>query len=142
MIRELFATPLSRVEAARVRVVVGGALCDTGLEDVADTDPTRLTVGEGQLLQVARAIATGATTFLFDEPTAGMDPTERDRLRTLLRRLARNGCAVLIVEHDVGFVATVANSVTVLDAGRVIASGRPDEIRADTAVRQVYLDIR
>jgi ABC-type branched-subunit amino acid transport system ATPase component len=77
--------------------------------------------------------------LLLDEPAAGMTADERVTLRHVLRRLAGNGVAVLLVEHDMRLVNDVADRVTVLDAGRVIASGRPDEVRADPAVRLAYL---
>jgi branched-chain amino acid transport system permease protein len=138
-LRQLFATPRSRVEDRRVRAVVAAALCDTGLDGVRAADPAGLTVGERQLLQVARAIATGASVFLLDEPAAGMSATERERLRDVLRGLAANGAAVLVVGHDMRFVAEVANYVSVLDAGRIIAAGPPEHVRAEPRVREVYL---
>lgn len=139
MLRHLFATPRSRVEAERVRAVVGAALRETGLLGVSDTDPVRLTVGEQQLLQVARAIATGASVFLFDEPSAGMTDGERQTLRAVVRGLATAGAAVFIVEHDMRFVGAAADFVSVLDAGRIIASGTPVRVRDDPLVREVYL---
>jgi ABC-type branched-subunit amino acid transport system ATPase component len=63
--------------------------------------------------------------LLLDEPAAGMTPDERARLRGVLRALAGNGCAVLLVEHDMALVAAVADRVTVLAAGRVLSSGHP-----------------
>jgi ABC-type branched-subunit amino acid transport system ATPase component len=114
-------------------------LRESRLAAVADTDPAALTVGEQHLLQIARALGTGAQVLLLDEPAAGMTPDERGRLRHVLRRLAGNGHAVLLVEHDMRLVNAVADHVTVLDAGQVIATGRPDEIRADPAVRRAYL---
>jgi branched-chain amino acid transport system permease protein len=139
VLRHLIATPRSRLEAEQVRTVVAAALSDTGLERVGDADPARLTVGERQLLQVARAIATGASVFLFDEPAAGMTGGERERLRTVLRGLAATGAAVLIVEHDMRFVGAVADFVSVLDAGRIIASGPPERVRTEPLVREAYL---
>jgi branched-chain amino acid transport system permease protein len=138
-LRDLFATPLAQLANARTRARVAAALRETGIESVADVDPLQLTVGERQLLQVARAIATGASVFLFDEPTAGMTPGERERLRGILRRLADMGAAVAVVEHDIGFVSAIADTVSVLDAGRIIAEGRPDQVRADRVVREIYL---
>ena len=140
-LRQLLATPRSAIEAQRVRAVVAAALRDTGLERVATTDPARLTVGERQMLQVARAIATGASVFLFDETAAGMTGAERERLREVLRRLAASGAAVLIVEHDMRFVGAVANYVYVLDAGRIIATGPPERVRTEPLVREVYLGL-
>jgi branched-chain amino acid transport system permease protein len=100
-----------------------------------------LTVGEQRLLQIARALATGARVLLLDEPAAGMSADERARLRHVLRRLAGNGLAVLLVEHDMRLVNAVADRVTVLDAGQVIASGRPNEVRTSPAVQRAYLGV-
>jgi ABC-type branched-subunit amino acid transport system ATPase component len=96
-------------------------------------------VGERQLLQIARAVATGASVLLLDEPAAGMTPGERDALRSVLRGLAASGSAILVVEHDMLFVGSVADWVTVLDAGRIIAAGKPGSVQADPAVREAFL---
>ncbi|MDT7545840.1 MAG: branched-chain amino acid transport system ATP-binding protein livM [Actinomycetota bacterium] len=139
VLRHLLATPSSRVAAQRSTAVVRTALRESRLAAVADADPAALTVGEQRLLQIARVLGTGAQVLLLDEPAAGMTPDERGRLRHVLRRLAGNGHALLLVEHDMRLVNAVADRVTVLDAGQVIATGRPDEIRADPAVRRAYL---
>ena len=106
-----------------------------------DALPAVLPYGDQRLLQVLRAAATGADVLLLDEPAAGMSAAETARLADLLRDLARNGRAVLLVEHNVRFVAAVADRVTVLAAGRVLAEGTPDEVRADPAVREAYLGV-
>jgi hypothetical protein len=139
VVRHLLATPRSRAASAARAHVATTALRLTGLEGVADRDPATLTVGEQRLLQVARAVGTGAGVLLLDEPAAGMTPDERARLRGVLRALAGNGCAVLLVEHDMALVAAVADRVTVLAAGRVLSSGTPEQVRADPAVRSAYL---
>jgi branched-chain amino acid transport system permease protein len=77
--------------------------------------------------------------LLVDEPAAGMTTAERARLAVVLRRLAAAGRAVVLVEHDMRLVGEVADRVTVLDAGRVLATGTPDEVRADPEVRRAYL---
>jgi branched-chain amino acid transport system permease protein len=100
-----------------------------------------LGVGEQRLLQVARAVATGARTLLLDEPAAGTTDAERRRLATVVRTLAGSGAAVCVVEHDMRFVIEVADRVTVLDAGTVIATGTPDEVRHAPAVRRAYLGL-
>jgi ABC-type branched-subunit amino acid transport system ATPase component len=137
--RDLLATPTSRAAALTRTRVADTALRLTALTDVAECDPAALTVGEQRLLQVARAVATGAGVLLLDEPAAGMTAGERERLRGVLRALAGNGLAVLLVEHDMALVGAVADRVTVLAAGRVLATGRPDAVRADPAVRAAYL---
>lgn len=139
VLRHLLATPSSRARRRSTGRVVRAALASTGLGHVSGTDPDRLTVGEQRLLQVARVVATGATVLLLDEPAAGTSADERTRLSTVLRGLAGNGCAVLLVEHDMRLVGAVADRVTVLDAGRVIATGRPADVRSDPAVRRAYL---
>jgi branched-chain amino acid transport system permease protein len=137
--RDLLATPSSRAAALTRARVADTALRLTALTDVGECDPAALTVGEQRLLQVARAVATGAGVLLLDEPAAGMTAGERERLRAVLRVLAGNGLAVLLVEHDMALVGAVADRVTVLAAGRVLATGRPDAVRADPAVRAAYL---
>jgi ABC-type branched-subunit amino acid transport system ATPase component/ABC-type branched-subunit amino acid transport system permease subunit len=139
VLRHLLATPRSRLEARRGRAAVAAVLYDTGLERVGDIDPARLTIGEQQLLQVARAIATGASVLLLDEPAAGMTGAERARLGAVLHGVAAMGVAVLIVEHDMRFVGAAADVVSVLNAGRIIASGPLELVRAEPLVRQAYL---
>jgi branched-chain amino acid transport system permease protein len=90
-------------------------------------------------LPVARAAATGAPVLLLDEPAVGLTPDERAQLADVLRALAAAGRAVLVVEHDLRFVAGAADVVTVLDEGAVIAHGTPDEVIADAGVREAYL---
>ena len=101
--------------------------------------PETLTGGEQRFLQIARALATGATVLLLDEPAAGMATRERGELVGVLRGLAASGITVLLVEHDMALVGRAADRVTVLDAGRVVAVGTPAEVRADPAVRRAYL---
>jgi branched-chain amino acid transport system permease protein len=137
VLRHLFATPTSR--ASQEHALARQALHDTGLEHLAGADPDRVASGDQRLLQLARAVATGARVLLVDEPAAGMTAQERVRLAAVLRRLAGNGLAVLLVEHDMRLVGDVADRVTVLDVGRVLASGPVDVVRADPAVHRAYL---
>jgi ABC-type branched-subunit amino acid transport system ATPase component len=139
VLRHLLVTPSARVATERAAQTVDSALRETRLSPIARVDPSELTIGEQRLLQIARALATGARVLLLDEPAAGMSADERARLRHVLRRLVGNGLAVLLVEHDMRLVNAVADHVTVLDAGQVIAAGRPDEVRANPAVQRAYL---
>ncbi len=140
VLRHLLATPSSRGwDSGSVSGAVLDALELTDLTHVLGADPQGLTSGDQRLLQVARAVATGARVLLLDEPAAGMTTDERTRLAIVLRTLAGNGAAVLLVEHDMRLVGEVADEVTVLDQGRVLAHGTPDEVRADPAVRRAYL---
>ena len=135
VLRHLLSTPSSRRTDSRV----ADALEATALQHVVGADPQRLTAGDQRLLQIARAVATGAPALLLDEPAAGMTTGERGRLRAVLRHLASEGRAVLLVEHDMRLVGEVADRVTVLNQGRVLACGTPDEVRSLPAVRKAYL---
>lgn len=139
VLRHLLATPGSRDAAVARERVVAHALGRTGLAHRADDDPRALPVGAQRLLQVARVTATGAQVLLLDEPAAGMTAGEREHLATVLRDLAGNGHAVLLVEHDMRLVSAVADRVTVLDRGQVLATGTPEQVRSDPAVRSAYL---
>ena len=139
VVRHLLAVPSSRLDEETTRQAVHAVLRETRLLPVASVAPAALTVGEQRLLQIARALGTGPRVLLLDEPAAGMTAQERATLRHVLRRLAGNGLALLLVEHDMRLVNDVADCVTVLAAGRVIAAGRLDEVRADPAVRAAYL---
>jgi ABC-type branched-subunit amino acid transport system ATPase component len=88
---------------------------------------------------LAAAYATGASVLLVDEPTAGASVAEAGRMTDLLRSLRAEGLALLVVEHNLGVVRSLADRIVVLDAGRVIADGSPDAVAADAAVRAAYL---
>jgi ABC-type branched-subunit amino acid transport system ATPase component/ABC-type branched-subunit amino acid transport system permease subunit len=138
-LRHLLATPGSQVAEARRRAVRTGALAAVGLTDRAAVPASRLDSAEQRLLQVGRAVATGAPALLLDEPAAGMSRPDRAGLVGVLRGLAAAGHGVLLVEHDMGVVGRAADRVTVLAAGRVLATGTPAEVRGDPAVRAAYL---
>jgi len=118
---------------------VAAALHDTGLSAVADRFCGELTTGQRHLVALARALVARPRVVCLDEPGAGLDASERRRLADTIGRLGAAGTAVVLVEHDLEFVFGVCEQVWVLDAGRVIASGTPAAVRANTAVRTAYL---
>jgi ABC-type branched-subunit amino acid transport system ATPase component len=118
---------------------VASALSLVGLSSRAAAATAELDSAEQRLLQIARAVATGAPAVLVDEPAAGMSADQRRRLVTVLRDIAGSGRGVLLVEHDMHLVGRVADRVTVLAEGRVLASGTPEQVRADPAVTRAYL---
>ena len=137
--RHLFGTPRSR-DAERVRQSHAlAALSTVGLTARADVAAGSLDSAEQRLLQIARVSATGAAGLLLDEPAAGMSQQQRLRLGEVLRELANLGHGVLLVEHDMALVGRVADRVTVLAEGRVLASGAPDDVRANPDVQRAYL---
>ncbi|HVF21036.1 MAG TPA: ATP-binding cassette domain-containing protein [Mycobacteriales bacterium] len=136
--RAVLRTPSWRSASARSGDRVTRTAVHAGLSDRLAVTPERLTHGEQRLLQVARAASTEPRVLLLDEPAAGMSLAESDRLASYVRTLAGNGVAVLLVEHDMRFVAQVADRMTVLAGGRVVATGRPDDVRRQPVVHEVY----
>ena len=123
---------------AEVVATARDALAAAGLAGRADVAASALSHGERRALDIAMALATSPSILLLDEPLAGMGPEESQQTVALLRRLAADH-AILLVEHDMDAVFALADQLTVMDNGRVIASGAPAEIRANAEVQQVYL---
>jgi branched-chain amino acid transport system ATP-binding protein len=111
---------------------------EIGLSDRADIAGGELAHGEQRALEMGLALATRPRLLLLDEPMAGMGPEESQRIIALVERVRRN-VSVLLVEHDMDAVFRLADRISVLVNGRVIATGAPDEIRADEEVRKAYL---
>ena len=127
--------------AARLDVDAACALLDqVGLAAQAGRPAGVLAYGDLKKLELALALANRPAVLLLDEPTAGMAPAERGALMALTERIARDrSLTVLFTEHDMDVVFSVADRIMVLHQGRVIAEGRPDEVRADPQVQKVYL---
>jgi len=132
---------LERSAARGPLAEAGLALLDqVGLAGQAERIAGVLAYGDLKKLELAVALANRPQVLLLDEPTAGMAPAERGALMALIARIARErGLTVLFTEHDMDVVFSVADRVMVLHQGRVIAEGRPDEVRADSQVQKVYL---
>jgi len=118
---------------------VTGILARLGLTALADSAPDTLPTGVGRLVEVGRAMAIRPKVLLLDEPAAGQDSEETERFAALLRSLAQDGTAVVLVEHDMSLVMGVCDEVYVLDLGKVIAVGPPEVIRHDETVLAAYL---
>jgi branched-chain amino acid transport system ATP-binding protein len=121
-----------------LRAPARAALERVGLGQRADTLVSRLSHGEHRQLEIAMALATGPRMLLLDEPMAGMGPEESARMVRMLREL-KHELTILLIEHDMEAVFALADRITVLVYGRVIASGAPAEIRANREVRDAYL---
>jgi len=137
--RAVLRTPSWRAAAAHSEAVVQSLLQRSGLAARPAATSEALVHGDQRLLQVVRAAASSPRVVMLDEPAAGMSQEELGRLRDLVLDLAGNGAGVLLVEHDMRFVAAVADRMTVLAGGRVIATGRPADVRTRPEVRAAYL---
>ncbi len=115
------------------------ALARVGLADVARREASSLGSAERRRLDIARALAAGPTVLLLDEPASGLSATERADLAVLLRALADDGMAVVVVEHGMDFLLPIADRLVCLDAGRVLSAGLTDAVRNDPAVIAAYL---
>jgi branched-chain amino acid transport system ATP-binding protein len=135
----LFSLPSTRRAEAAALDTANATLGDMGLEALAYRPARDLSFGEQRRVEIARAIVSGARLLLLDEPAVGLSVTEREKLVTLLRRLAKRGIAILLVEHVLDLVMAVSDEILVLNFGKKIADGTPEQIRADKTVLEVYL---
>jgi len=111
----------------------------TGLTDVAHRDVADIPTGRARVVELARALMTSPSVVLLDEPASGQTEQETEAFGRLLMRLAADGLAICLVEHDVSLVMQVCSTITVLDYGAVLARGTAAEIRDDPAVVAAYL---
>ena len=140
MLADLVASPTRRSRERARREQADVVLERCGLSGVAKEPAGSLPIGLGRMVEVARAIVDPPRVLLLDEPTSGLEEAEADRLGTLIQSLGTDkSCAVVLVEHDVGFVMRQCHRIVVLDLGRVLAVGGPKEIQADPEVRAAYL---
>ena len=109
------------------------------LHALADAMPSELTQGQRKLVGVARAIAMRPRLLCLDEPAAGLDTRESEDLGRRLRGIADAGTTTLLIDHDMGLVMNICDRIVVLEFGKVIASGSPDEVRRDPQVVKAYL---
>ncbi|HEY6415346.1 MAG TPA: ABC transporter ATP-binding protein [Acidimicrobiales bacterium] len=111
----------------------------TGLGPIADREVSEIPTGRARVVELARALMTRPSVLLLDEPAAGQTERETEEFGALLRRLAADGLAVCLVEHDMTLVMDVCETINVLDYGRTIAAGPPAQVRNDPAVIEAYL---
>jgi branched-chain amino acid transport system ATP-binding protein len=138
LISQTFAMPWTDVEEERVRVRAVAALEEMGISEVADRYPSELPYPVQKKVALARALVCDPQLLLLDEPAGGIGAADMNELERLIRSWTPER-TVLLVEHHMELVMAVCDLIWVLDAGKVIASGTPDEVRRDPAVLAAYL---
>jgi len=135
----IFRFPSTRREESAIRQKSLSLLAYVGLSEFAQMQARNLSYGHQRRLEIARALATEPQLLALDEPAAGMNATEKLELRQLLLRIRTDGITILLIEHDVSLVMGICDSLTVLDYGKVIATGKPADVRVHPEVIRAYL---
>jgi branched-chain amino acid transport system ATP-binding protein len=141
ILRALFRTPRQRKEESHAVARAYELLELVGIERHANELAASLSYGDQRRLEIARALATEPKLLCLDEPAAGFNPAEKQKLLQLIRDVRDQGYTVLLIEHDMRLVMGVTDRIVVLEFGRKIAEGLPSEIRDNPAVIAAYLGV-
>lgn len=139
LVSAIFRPPSMRREEIRLRDEVNEILTFVGLQGRARENAGSLAYGEQRLLGLAIALAARPKLLLLDEPAAGLNPSETERFKQLVRDIRDAGVTVLLVEHDMHMVMSISDTVFVLNQGRIIASGTPAMVQNNPDVITAYL---
>lgn len=135
----LLGLPQSARKKQKANEEIYSLLKEVGLEKMANFSIAQLPHGYLRLLEIARALALRPQLLVVDEPAAGLSQEEVDHLGKILKNIRRKGIAILLIEHNVDFIMSLADFITVLDFGKKIAEGEPIEIRNNPIVLEAYL---
>jgi len=139
---ELLGLPSVLRENRESRERARDLLAFVGLAERAEEAAAALPYGALKRLEIARALACEPKVLMLDEPAAGCNPVETEEIDRLIVAIARRGVAVVLVEHDMKLVMRISDRVLVLDQGRVLAEGTPQQVRSDPRVIEAYLGRR
>ena len=135
----ILGLPAARAETGRTRAMAQDLLKRFAMSQFAHSPAEGLSYGHQRRVEMMRALAASPTVLLLDEPVAGMNDVEAEELGRIFLEVARSGIAVLLIEHNIRFVTQLCEQIYVLDYGRVIAGGPPQQVVADPAVITAYL---
>ena len=141
VLNALFRLPRHRREETEGHERAMEILRFMGIDKQANELAANLSYGHQRRLEIARAMGTGPTLLCLDEPAAGFNPAEKHSLMELIRKVRDQGYTVLLIEHDMRLVMGVTDRIVVLEFGRKIAEGRPQDIRDNPAVIAAYLGV-
>ena len=136
---DLFRLPATRRANAATREAAMALLAEVGLADKAELPAGSLPYGALKRLEIARALATDPRVLLLDEPAAGCNPVETEEIDRLIAQVAARGVAVVLIEHDMKLVMRISRHVVVLNQGRMLAEGTPEQVRTNPEVIAAYL---
>ncbi len=139
LLAELLHLPSVAKQNQETRAKALELLDYVGISGAADTLAGSLAYGVCKRLEIARALATEPRVLLLDEPAAGCNPVETEEIDHLIRRIADSGVAVVLVEHDMKLVMKISDRILMLDRGKPLIEGTPQEVRDSPAVAEAYL---
>ncbi len=135
----IFRNPATRREEEGIVQDSYDILRKVGLADQVNEEARNLSYGAQRRLEIGRALATEPFLLLLDEPAAGMNPQETEELVALIRSICKEGHSILLIEHDMKLVMSLSDRIFVMDYGKKIAEGTPQEVRNNPAVIKAYL---
>lgn len=139
IIGAVFRGPKTRREETEIIDTSYDILKKVGLEKQVNEEARNLPYGAQRRLEIGRALATEPFLLLLDEPAAGMNPQETEALVKLIRKICKEGHSILLIEHDMKLVMSLSDRIFVMDYGKKIAQGSPEEVRSNPDVIKAYL---